>query len=225
MPVRSLRELAGLQTELSRRVILEDRFMRPLRKIAGVDLAFTGDVAVAACVTLDYESLAVIEEKTARVRLNFPYMPGFLWFREGPAIAEVIKRLNVPPDIFMINAHGIAHPRSFGCASHIGVMLERPTIGVAGSRLYAEPARLPTNAGERVPLVISDTVVGWVIKPEVGGPIYVSPGHMVSVESAVEVAVNCLRGHRFPEPIYLSHRLANSMKRKLRNVCLPTSEH
>ncbi|MEM4250656.1 MAG: endonuclease V, partial [Candidatus Bathyarchaeia archaeon] len=198
---------------------------RPLRRIAGVDLAFAGDEAVAACVILDYQDFKVIEEKTARMRLDFPYMPGFLWFREGPAIARVMKRLSVEPDISLVNAHGIAHPRRFGCASHIGVVIKRPTIGVAGSRLCAELTHLPAKTGERAPLVIGDAVVGWAVKPEVGGPIYISPGHMVSVESAAEVVINCLRGHRFPEPIYLSHRLANSTQRKLRNVCIRPSEH
>ncbi|MBS7622918.1 endonuclease V, partial [Candidatus Bathyarchaeota archaeon] len=141
----------------------------------------------------------------------------------GPAIAKVIKRLDVEPDIFLINAHGIAHPRRFGCASHIGVVTGRPTIGVAGSRLYAELAHLPAEAGERRPLTIGGAVVGWAIKPEVGGPIYVSPGHMVSVGSAIEVVAGCLRNHRFPEPIYLAHRLANSMRGKLRDVCLHPS--
>lgn len=178
-------------------------------------MAFIDDKAVAACVTLDYESLGVIEQKTAKMKLNFPYLPGFLWFREGPAIIRVIKRLDVEPDILLINAHGIAHPRRFGCASHVGVTMRKPTIGVAGSRLYAELTRLPTNFGERVPLVIDGDVVGWAIKPKEGRPIYASPGHMVSVESAAKIIIDCLRDHRFPDPIYLSHRLANSAKKKL----------
>jgi len=209
----TLEELTKLQAALCKLVILEDRFRKPYRRIAGVDLAIVDDEAVAACVTLNYGSLEVIEQKTTTMKLDFPYRPGLLWFREGPAIIKVIRRMELEPDIFMINAHGIAHPRRLGCASHVGVTLRKPTIGVAGSRLYGEYSHLPTKFSERVPLVIDGDIVGWVIKPAEGRPIYVSPGHMVSVESAAKIATDCLRDHRFPEPIYLSHRLANTAKR------------
>lgn len=213
--MKTLEELTKLQASLSKHVVLEDQFRKPIRRIAGVDLAFINDKAVAAYVTLDYGSLEVIERKTATVKLSFPYHPGLLWFREGPAIVKVIKRMELEPDIFMINAHGIAHPRRFGCASHVGVAIMKPTIGVAGSRLCGEYEQLPTKFGERVALVIDGDVVGWAIKPAEGRPIFVSPGHMVSVESAAKIIIDCLRDHRFPDPIYLSHRLANSAKKKL----------
>ncbi len=212
--MKTTEELAEIQMRLSRGLILEDRFREPIERISGVDLAFAGDVAVVACVTLDYPSLKAIEEKTTQATLDFPYQPGYLWFREGPAILKVIKSMDVEPDVFMINAHGIAHPRRFGCASHFGVETRKPTIGVAGSKLCGECERPPTRFGEREPLKMNGEVVGWVIKPAGGRPIYVSPGHMVSVESAARIVIDCLRNHRFPEPIYLSHRLANSRRRE-----------
>lgn len=213
--MKTLEELTKLQAALSKRVILEDHFRKPIRRIAGVDLAFVNDKAVAACVALDYGSLEVIEQKTTIVKLSLPYCAGLLWFREGPAIMQVIRRMELEPNIFMINAHGIAHPRRCGCASHVGVTIGKPTIGVAGARLYGEYSHLPTKFSERVPLVIDGDIVGWVIKPAEGRPIYVSPGHMVSLESAAKIVTDCLRDHRLPEPIYLSHRLANSAKKKL----------
>jgi len=213
--MKSLEKLTEIQTRLLKGLIVEDRFRKPIRSIAGVDLAFIDDKAVAACVTLDYDSLEVIEQKTSVANLDFPYHPGLLWFREGPALLKVIRRIRVEPDIFMVNAHGIAHPRRFGCASHLGVRIGRPTIGVAGSRLSGKYEHLPTEFCESSPLMIHGERVGWVVKPREGKPIYISPGHMVSVDSALRVALYCLRDKRFPEPIWLSHRLANSRKREL----------
>jgi len=211
----NLEKLTEIQMRLSRDLVLEDRFIKPLRRISGIDLAFINDRAVAACVTLDYHSLKVIEQKIAVANLDFPYHPGLLWFREGPAMLKVIGRMQAEPDVFMVNAHGIAHLRRFGCASHLGVMIGRPTIGVAGSKLSGEYEHLPKEYGENVPLTVDGERVGWVTKPKKGKPIYISPGHMVSVETALIIALDCLRDERFPEPIWLAHRLANSRRAEL----------
>jgi len=208
--------LVRLQTELSRSLVLEDRFSKPIIRIAGVDMAFVGDRAMAACIVLDYENLDFVEEAVAQVDLNFPYKPGFLWFREGPAILQAVKRVHSKPDVFMINAHGIAHPRGFGCASHLGVVLGKPTIGVAGTRLCGQYERLPARPGESEPLRMDSKIVGFVIKPKEGKPIYVSPGHMLEVKSAARITIHCLRDHRLPEPLHLAHTLANSVKRGLK---------
>ena len=214
------RSLAETQIRLSRDLILEDHFREPVRTIAGVDLAFMDDRAVVACTTLDYHSMKVKEAKTVLTELDFPYVPEFLWFREGPAILQVVKILDAEPDIYLINAHGIAHPRRLGCASHLGIEIGRPTIGVAGSELYGDYDRLPRKFGECEPLKANTDVIGWVIKSAEGKPLYVSPGHMVSVESAAEITINCLRDHRFPEPLHHSHRLANARKNELKQTCL-----
>jgi deoxyribonuclease V len=179
-------------------------------------MAFIGDKAIAACIVLDYENLDLVEEAVAQVDLDFPYKPGFLWFREGPAILQAVKRVHSKPDVFMVNAHGIAHPRRFGCASHLGVVLGKPTIGVAGTRLCGQYERLPARRGESEPLRMANKIVGFIIKPKEGKPIYVSPGHMLEVKSAARITIHCLRDHRLPEPLHLAHTLANSVKRGLR---------
>jgi deoxyribonuclease V len=204
-----------IQTTLSRRLILKDRFKTPIKRIGGVDLAFKDDRAVAACVILDYENMEVLEEKSITVALDFSYRPGFLWFREGPPMLKVINSLDIEPEIFMINAHGTAHPRRFGSASHVGVQLGKPTIGVAGSRLYGHSERLPTEVGEAEPLCADGDVLGWAIKPSIGKPIYASPGHMVSLNSTSKITIDCLREHRFPEPLHLADKLANYRKKEL----------
>lgn len=208
-------ELINIQNNLSRNLIIADLFTKPIRKIAGVDLSFIKDHAVAACVCVDYENFEIIEKKTVLTSLDFPYRPGFLWFREGPPLVRIIKSLDVLPDIFMINAHGLAHPRRFGCASHIGVNIEKPTIGIASSRLFGEVIKIPRKFGDTEPLKSNNETIGYIIKPKIGKPIYVSPGHMIGLESAVGITINCLRNHRFPEPLHLSHRLAESRKRKI----------
>lgn len=208
-------ELINIQNNLSRKLIITDLFTKPIRKIGGVDLSFIKDHAVAAFVCVDYENLEIIEKKTVLTRLDFPYRPGFLWFREGPPLVRIIKSLDVLPDIFMINAHGLAHPRRFGCASHIGVNIEKPTIGIASSRLFGEVIKIPRKFGDTEPLKSNNETIGYILKPKIGKPIYVSPGHMISLESAVEITINCLRNHRFPEPLHLSHRLAEARKRKI----------
>lgn len=213
--MKSIDELIEIQTKLSKLLTLTDRFQTPIRRIGGVDLAFTDDKAVAASVVLDYMNMDVMEQKTISVTLDFPYRSGFLWFREGQPILKVVRSLGVQPDIFMINAHGIAHPRRFGSASHVGVELGMPTIGVAGSRLYGYCERLPTESGEAEPLRAEGDMLGWAIKPAIGKPIYASPGHMVSLESTAKITITCLRGHRFPEPLHLADELANSRKKGL----------
>ncbi len=208
-------ELINIQNNLSRNLIISDLFIKPIRKIGGVDLSFIKDHAIVACVCVNYENFEIIEKKTCLMKLDFPYRPGFLWFREGPPIIRIIKSLDVLPDIFMINAHGLAHPRKFGCASHIGVNIEKPTIGIASSRLFGEVIRIPRKFGDIEPIKLNNETIGYTIKPKIGKPIYVSPGHMISLESAVRITIYCLRNHRFPEPLYLSHRLAESRKRKI----------
>ncbi|MEM2982165.1 MAG: endonuclease V [Candidatus Bathyarchaeia archaeon] len=199
-----------IQRQLSRMIIVEDRFRMPTRKVSGIDVAYKDGVAFAACVTIDTQTMEVLEEKTATVKVDFPYKPTFLWFREGGAMLRVVQGLDVEPDIFMVNGHGLAHPRRCGSASHFGVSTGKPSIGVAGSRLCGEYSRQPTSFGDYEPLMLNGDAVGWLVKPAVGKPIYVSPGHMVSLKSSVEIVLRCLLKHRFPEPIHLAHRLAEN---------------
>ncbi len=208
-------ELRRIQRELAKKVVPDDAFRKPITYVAGIDLAFLGDTAFTACVTLDYETLKAVAAKIAASKLGFPYVSTLLFFREGPPILDIIDSVEPKADVYLINAQGIAHPMFLGSASHVGVLADVPTIGVAASRLCGEYEREPTVEGEAVPLSYRGRGVGWVVKP--AGrykPIFVSPGHRVSLESSLEIVRKCLRDHRLPEPLYLAHVAANREKRE-----------
>lgn len=214
----SLEELRRVQEEVSGKVVLRDGFRAPIRCVSGVDLAFLDEWAIAVCVALSFPSLKIVEKSSLAMKLDFPYIPGFLSFREGPAIVEAIQNLSVESDVFMINAHGIAHPTFCGCASHVGVLTSRPTIGVAARRLCGEYEHEPVEIGGWVPLRYEGRIVGGVLKSKEGcKPIFVSPGHLISLESSIRLVKASIRGHKMPEPLYHAHRLANKEKPQILN--------
>ena len=143
-----LEDLADIQREVAGRVRLENAFRMPPQLVAGVDLAFLGDDAVAACVVVSYASMMEVEAQSSASHLDFPYVPTFLAFREGPAIEQVMGRLRAQVDVFLLNAQGIAHPRRCGCASQVGVETGKPTIGVTENRLYGEFISEPSQEGD-----------------------------------------------------------------------------
>jgi len=211
-----LRRLERLQNAVSKRVILEDMFDTPIKVVAGVDLAFLGEVAIAACVALNYETMEVLEVKTAKLPLKFPYIPGFLSFREGPAMVRAMEKLTVKPQIFLINAQGIAHPRLCGCASHVGVITDKATIGVAQSKLCGEYEKEPERPGEWTPLTYQGQVVGAVYKSKTGcKPIFISPGHKITLKTSIKIVKKCIKNHKLPEPLQKAHRQANKEKIRL----------
>lgn len=208
--------LRETQRELSLRVVAEDVFRKPIAKISGVDLAFAKEEAVIACVTARFPSLEPVEERTLVVELEFPYVPTLLCFREGPAIVKMICARRIEADVFLINSHGIAHPLFCGCASYVGVMTGKPTVGVASSNLCGEYDREPEEVGEAVAVCYEGRAVGWILKSKAETkPIFISPGHMVGVDSSLKIVRECLRDHRLPEPLQLAHNLANREKRAL----------
>jgi deoxyribonuclease V len=225
-----LESLRKIQEKISSKIIVKDSFKKPITLIAGVDLAFIQDTAIVACVTQNFPSLEVVDTKTMVVELDFPYIPTFLGFREGPAIVQLIKSLNTLPDIFFINAHGIAHPRYFGCASHVGILVEKPTIGVAANNLQNEYSQKRIDVGEAVSMYYNGRAVGWVLNSKSGcKPIFISPGHLVSLDSSLKIAKDCLKGHKFPEPLFNAHKLANEEKKRIlnqpaetRTICSPS---
>jgi deoxyribonuclease V len=159
---------------------------------------------------LDYESLELLEAETAEQKAKFPYAPTLLSFRELPVAIACIKKLKLQPDIFLVDAHGIAHPSRCGFASHLGLVLNKPTVGVAKNRLFGEPKQM----GKEVFLVDDGEVIGAeVCTRKDAKPVYVSIGHMVSLKTATRIVKHCARSSRIPEPILQAHRLA-SEKRK-----------
>ncbi len=211
-----LEDLVQMQRALAGTVCLKDAFIGP-KLVAGIDTAFFGDQAVTACVAVGYPSMVEQEAQFLSSRPEFPYVSTFLAFREGPAIKEVMGRLSAQVDVFLLNAHGIAHPRRCGCASQVGVETKKPTIGVTQNRLCGEFEREPLEEGDAVSLLANGEQVGWVLMSRAASkPIYVSPGHLVSLSSALEVVRGCLNGHKFPKPLQMAHVLANRERARIR---------
>lgn len=205
------KEAIALQRELAPRVIREDR-LGPVSRIAGVDAGFEdeGRVTRAAVVVLSYPGLEVLDRCVVRVPTRFPYVPGLLSFREAPAVLQAFEGLSRMPDLILYDGHGIAHPRRFGIASHVGVLLDIPCIGAAKSRLVGEHAQPARDRGAWTPLTHDGEVIGAVLRTRSGvQPIYVSIGHRISLRSAIDWVLACSPRYRLPETTRWAHRLAS----------------
>ncbi|MFP1985879.1 deoxyribonuclease V [Lonsdalea quercina] len=171
--------------------------------IAGADVGFEqeGTVTRAAIAVLAYPSLALVEYQIARIPTTMPYIPGLLSFREAPALMAAWEALRHQPDLLFVDGHGISHPRRLGVASHFGLMVDVPTIGVAKRRLCGHYAPLETEVGSQQPLLDKGEQVGWVWRSKLRcNPLFVSTGHRVSLETALLWVKRCMRGYRLPEP-------------------------
>jgi deoxyribonuclease V len=200
------------QSLLSRKIVTEDRLPQKIKLIAGVDVAYIGDLAIGAVAVLDFESLELLERQTATTEAKLPYIPTLLSFREIPPAIACIKKLRIQPDVFLADGQGIAHPYRCGFASHLGLALGKPTIGVAKSRLTGEPT---TIAGQ-VFLVQKDQIIGAVVTTREGvKPVYVSVGHLISLETAVKIAKQCVRNSKIPEPVLQAHKIASEERRRV----------
>jgi len=198
---------------LPKLVAREDRLPQTLHYIAGVDIAYIGDWAIGAVAVLDYSSLKLVETQKARVKTTFPYIPTLLSFREIKPARAAIKKLKLSPDIFLVDAQGVAHPYRLGFASHLGLVLDKPTIGSAKSLLCGKVE--PENQMGWAPLTDKGEVVGAALRrTEKEQPIYVSIGHKVSLERAIEIIKHCTKSTRIPEPIRLAHMIATEEKKK-----------
>lgn len=203
----------AVQEELRKKVSLRDGFLGP-RRVAGVDVAYVGRRAFTAAVVLDYETQEVLEERVVEGEATLPYVPTFLAFREAPLVTEAVKDLSF--DVLILDGQGIAHPRGVGIASHVGVLLDAATIGVAKRLLCGEVAG-EVRVGSPASIVYHGAEVGYAFKAREGvKPIYISPGHRVSLLSALRIVQGCTRGHRLPEPTRRAHILATAARRKVK---------
>ena len=206
------REAIALQTELRGRVERKDR-IGAVRRIAGVDVGFEQDgrVTRAAVAVLEYPGLALVEQVVVRVATTFPYVPGLLSFREAPAVLAAFERVRIAPDLILYDGQGIAHPRRFGIASHVGLLLDCPSIGVAKSRLVGVHATPANRRGAWTPLRDAGELIGAVLRTRAGvKPLYVSIGHRVSLATAVRWTMACVTRYRLPETTRWAHRLASA---------------
>jgi deoxyribonuclease V len=219
LPIRlgskfSVEKAHAMQLRLHERVIRDDSLPKTIRYVGGVDVAYERGVSIGACAILNFSSLSLVESKIARVETRFPYVPTFLSFREIPPAISAIRKLETQPDVFLVDGQGVAHPYRFGFAAHLGVVIDRPTIGVAKSRLCGE-VKTSSEKGW-MPLIDGKETIGGVVVTKQGeNPVYVSVGHKVSLERAIEVVTQCTRGYRVPEPTRRAHILATKEKRRL----------
>jgi len=209
----TIEDARNVQDLLCKKVQLSPLDKEP-RYIAGVDAAFSDDrVFAAACLFL-FPELALIEQQFAVQKLLFPYIPGFLSFREGPAIIAALEKLTQKPDILLVDGQGIAHPRGAGLASHLGVLLNLPTIGCAKSRLVGEYKDPGIKRGRWSRLIYAGKAVGAVVRTKDGvRPLFVSPGHRTNTDDAIRLAVACTGKYRIPEPLRCADMLSRRMKK------------
>ncbi len=194
----------------------------PLKKtpeiIAGVDAAFAGDKIVAVATLYEYPELKHLHDASSIEKIRFPYIPGMLSFREGHAIVNAVKRLNIKPDVILFDGQGIAHPKGIGIASHIGVILDIPTIGCAKSRLIGEFKDPDIIERSWTYLYFKEIRVGAVLRTRSNvKPVFISPGHMIDIDSSVEIVMKCVSKYRIPEPLRIADILSRKLKRLIRS--------
>lgn len=201
-PGFSIEQAAELQMRLRRLVRRKGNFPRKMKVAAGLDSAYVGKMAFGAAVSVNLETMETKESATARGQVVFPYVPGFLAFREAPIMLAAAMKLKKSPDVYLVDGHGYAHPRRFGLACHVGIALDAPTIGVAKSRLCG------TVAG--IKLKDRGETVGEILRRRSGKPFYVSVGHKISLRDSIRIVSRCLSGPK--DPISLAHTEANKMR-------------
>lgn len=223
----SPQKAVSLQKQLASQVIRKNRMGR-IDTVAGVDVHLNDDMAQAAVVVLDFPGLEVQDCAVAIRRATFPYIPGLISFREGPAILDILEKLAPKPDLLIFDGQGVAHPRRLGIASHIGLLVDLPTIGCAKSRLcgqYREPGHL---RGSHVPLMDKGETIGAVVRTRTGvKPVFVSVGHSIDLATSIEYVLACCRGYRLPETSRRAHRIAATFKnrREFDRTCSPSAKH
>lgn len=206
----TVEEARQIQQQLRSAVIIQDQ-LGNVTRIAGVDAGFTDDQAHAAIVVLDYPSLQPIDYAEAYRSLTFPYVPGFLSFREAPVILDALEKLQIQPDLIICDGQGLAHPRRFGIACHIGVLTDIPAIGCAKSRLVGKHDPLPEERGAYVSLSGDGEEIGVVLRSRAGvKPLYISAGHRISLPTAIQYIMGCVTKYRLPAPIRAAHDLASN---------------
>ena len=207
-----IQKLKAEQEKLAKKAITHDVFEKgEIQTVAGIDQAYTSDNRViSAVVVLDFNTMKELESKYAIKPVTFPYIPGFLSYRELLVMAEAYNSLDNKPDMIMIDGNGILHPRRFGLAAHFGVLMDKVCIGVAKNLLVGE------IKDKRI--IVDKEVRGYkMMTKEHANPLYISPGHKIGVQSAVEMTKRFLvEPHKLPEPIHLAHKLANKIKRELK---------
>ena len=220
----SPKEAAQLQLHLRDR-LSQRRDFAAIRTVAGADIAVDATprsrggtrqqpMGYAGVIVYSFPDMQEIERQSAQLPLTFPYVPGLLAFREGPVLLEAFARLRAEPDLLLFDAHGYSHPRRFGLACHLSVVLDKPGIGVAKSLLVGKYKEPPNRVGAWTPLVDADEAIGAVLRTRRGvRPVFISIGHRIDLESAIELAFACTDGFRVPKPTREADHFVARLKR------------
>jgi deoxyribonuclease V len=208
----TIEEATNIQKTLRNQVITTDQLNEPIQYVAGVDMGFfeNGKMSRAAVAVLSFPDLQVIETSVAYRPTIFPYIPGFLSFRELPAIIDALEKIRTIPNIILCDGQGIAHPRRFGLACHLGILVDIPTIGVAKSWLIGKHEELPETRGNWQPLIHNYETIGAVLRTRTKvKPLYISSGHRISLTTAIDYVLRCTPKYRLPETTRIADKLAS----------------
>jgi deoxyribonuclease V len=216
-PKFSVKKAHDMQLKLSKRLLFEDTLPEAVNYVAGVDVAYLEDISVCAVAVLDCNTLSQVEVQAAAVKTCFPYIPTLLSFREIPPAVSAIRKLQTKPDVFMVDGQGFAHPYGLGFASHLGLILDNPTIGVAKSLLCGNVEQVGED-GWKLLRYHGEAVGAEVVTKQGTKPVYVSVGHRISLNRAIEIVLDCSGKYRLPEPIRRAHMMANDEKRRLQSI-------
>ena len=211
----TVEEAIAIQQQFRKEVITQDQLEEPVQFVAGVDMGFeaSGTISRAAVAVLSFPSLQLQESAIARRPTTFPYVPGFLSFREIPAVLDALEKISTIPDLILCDGQGIAHPRRFGIACHLGLIVDIPTIGVAKSLLIGNHQEVSEERGSWQPLVNRGETIGAVLRTRVKTkPLYISSGHRVSLSTAIEYVLRCTPKYRLPETTRIADKLASGSK-------------
>lgn len=211
---QNAREAIAIQKQLASKVIRQDHLPEPIKLIAGVDIGFEKEndttITRAVVVVLSYPSLNVVDYALHKEITNMPYIPGLLSFREVPAAISAFNKLTKNPDLIMVDGQGIAHPRRLGVASHLGLWLNIPTIGIAKKKLCGKFTEIAEEKGAWTTLTDKNEIIGAVLRSKTNiNPLFISIGHLISLDSALKWVNLCLNKHKLPEPTRLADRLAS----------------
>jgi deoxyribonuclease V len=208
-------EARKIQIELRRKLKIETLDLQKITYVAGADVSFDkgSDSVYASLVVLSYPELSLVEQIMVQKRTAFPYIPGLLVFREGPALLDAFRKLSIEPDVIIFDGHGLAHPRRLGIAAHLGIILDKPSIGCAKTVLvghFKEPA---LEKGSVSPLLDEKEEIGKALRTKDGvAPLFISIGHKVDLTSACQLILRCTPSYRSPEPLRWAHILANKAR-------------
>ena len=209
-------EARQFQNELRSQVVQTDRFGK-INTVAGVDIGLKKDIALASVVVLSFPELQVVDSVVTESPVRFPYIPGLLSFREIPPLLTAFAELQTEPDLVIVDGQGIAHPRRFGLASHLGLILDKPTIGCAKSRLWGRYEEPDAEQGAYTYLTDKEEVIGAAVRTRANvRVVYVSIGHRISLDSARTWVLACCRGYRLPETTRYAHNAASGKSPRIR---------